>query len=315
MKNKKSKLIYILSIIFIALTINIRLPYYISAPGGTINLNKRIELKNNNGSLNMLYVKEYEGTPLTLLMSLFHKNYDIYKIEELKISNETKEELKLRNKIMLDNSINNAIYVAYNESTKELKVKNTKNIVIATTKDNGINIGDIILKCDSKDIKNINDLKEIINNKNPHEYVNLLVERDNITMDLNVEINEDNLIGVAIVTNYEFDEDINIKFKNSEGGASGGLMLSLAIYQEINGLDLTKGNKIAGTGTIDINGNVGPIDGIKYKIMGAHRNHIDVVLVPEENYDEAKKVIKENKYKMKIYKVKNIKDAINYLTN
>ena len=42
MKNTKSNLIYVILTILIALIINIRLPYYISAPGGTINLNKRI---------------------------------------------------------------------------------------------------------------------------------------------------------------------------------------------------------------------------------------------------------------------------------
>ena len=315
MKNKKSTLIYLLIIIIITIFVNIRLPYFISAPGGVININERIESKNNNGSLNMLYVKEYEGTPATLLMSLFHKNYDVYKIDKIKISNETNKELKERNKLMLNNSINNAIYVAYKEIGEKLKIKDIQNIVIATSKDNGLSVGDIILKCDGKDVQNINDLKEIIENKTPHEFVNLLVKREDITMDLNVEVNEEHLIGVAIITNYEFDDEIDIKFKNSEGGASGGLMLSLAIYQEISGKDLMKGRKIAGTGTIDINGNVGPIDGIKYKIMGANKNKIDIIFVPEENYQEASKIIENNNYQMKLYKVKTLEDAINYLIN
>ncbi len=316
MKINKKNLFYLLILVFIGTIINIRLPYYVSAPGGVININKRIEAKNNNGSLNMLYVKEYEGTLVTLLMSLINKNYDISKIDDLKISNETNKELQLRNRVMLDNSINNAIYVAYKEKGEELEIKNIKNIVIATTEDNGLSVGDIILKCDNKDIYNVNDLKKIIHNKSPHEYVNLLVQRDNITMDLNIEVNEDNLIGVAVITNFEYkNEDINIKFKNSEGGSSGGLMLSLAIYEEITGIDLQKGRNIAGTGTIDMDGNVGPIDGIKYKIMGAHKNKMDIVLVPEENYKEAEKVIKDNHYKMKLYKVKTFNDAINYLIN
>lgn len=316
MKNKKSNIIYLLMLVLFAIFVNIRLPYYISAPGGVINIMDRIESKNNNGSLNMLYVKEYEGTPVTLLMSLFNKNYDVYKIENLRLSDETAKELKIRNKVMLDNSINNAIYVAYQKAGKELTTKNTKNIVIATSKDNGLQVGDIILKCDNKDIKDINDIKEVINKKSPHEYVNLLVERDNITMDLNVEIGDNNLIGVALITNYEYEGDeIDIKFKNSEGGSSGGLMLSLAIYGKISGMDLTKGRKIAGTGTIDIDGNVGRIDGIKYKIMGANKNKIDVVLVPKENYEEAKKVIEDNNYKMELYKVETFDEAINYLIN
>lgn len=316
MKKQKGNLIYFLIVLSVAIIMNIRLPYYVSAPGGVINILDRIESKNKNGSLNMLYVKEYEGTPITLLMGLLDKNQDISKTEELKVSDETKEEIKLRNKIMLDNSVDNAIYVAYNEAGKELDIKKNENVVIATTKDNGINIGDIILKCDNKEIEDINDLKEIINNKKPHEYINLLVKRDKITMDIDVEIDDDNLIGIAIVTNHEYNnDDINIKFKKTESGASGGLMLSLAIYEEITEVDLLKGRNIAGTGTIDMNGNVGRIDGIKYKIMGAYKNKMDIVLVPKDNYEEAKQVIEDNNYNIELYQVETIKDAINYLIN
>ena len=316
MKNNKKEGLYFLIIVIIAISMNIRLPYYVSAPGGVINVLDRIESKNKNGSLNMLYVKEYEGTPVTLLVGLLNKNQDISKIEDLKVSDESNDEIKLRNKIMLDNSIDNALYASYKEAGKELKIKKTENIVIATTKDNGINIGDIILKCDNEDITDINQLKKIVNNKKPHEYVNLLVKRGKITMDIDIEIDDDNLIGIAAVTNHEYDnEDINIRFKKTESGASGGLMLSLAIYEEITGIDLLKGRNIAGTGTIDMNGNVGPIDGVKYKIMGAYNNKMDIVLVPKKNYKEAKKVIEDNNYNIKLYQVDTLNDAINYLKN
>ena len=63
----------------------------------------------------------------------------------------------------------------------------------------------------------------------------------------------------------------------------------------------------------DIDGKVGEIDGIKYKIIGAHNNNVDIVFVPEKNYKEAVKIKKKNKYKMKIIKVKNFTDAVNYL--
>ena len=64
----------------IVLFFNIKLPYYIMAPGGTINITDRVVMDNYNksskGSLNMLYVSEYEGTPASLLMAKL-KSYDI----------------------------------------------------------------------------------------------------------------------------------------------------------------------------------------------------------------------------------------------
>ena len=74
--------------------------------------------------------------------------------------------------------------------------------------------------------------------------------------------------------------DIDIEFKASEGGSSGGLMIALNVYNAIGDVDITYGHKIAGTGTIDLLGNVGEIDGVKYKIIGAYKNNMELVFVP-----------------------------------
>ena len=116
-----------------------------------------------------------------------------------------------------------------------------------------------------------------------------------------------------MITNYEYelDPEINIKFKDSEGGSSGGAMMSLSIYNAITDEDITKGLKIGGTGTIDINGNVGEIDGVKYKIMGAIKNDLDIVFVPSANYEDAIKT--KGKNKIKIVSVDTFDEIINYL--
>ena len=92
-------------------------------------------------------------------------------------------------------------------------------------------------------------------------------------------------------------------------------MLALSIYNAITSEDITHGFKVAGTGTIDIEGNVGEIGGIKYKIMGAVRNKMDLVFVPTTNYDEAIKVKKEHNYDIDIIKVNTFEEALNYLNN
>ena len=80
---------------------------------------------------------------------------------------------------------------------------------------------------------------------------------------------------------FRFFCDINIKVKtkSSESGASGGFMTALAIYNALTSDDITKGKIIAGTGTIDSEGNVGVIGGVKYKLSGAVKNHADIMLV------------------------------------
>ena len=123
-------------------------------------------------------------------------------------------------------------------------------------------------------------------------------------------------MGIVLVTNYiyETNDEVDIAFKTGEGGSSGGLVLALGIYSKITGIDLLKGRNIAGTGTIDIDGNVGEIDGIKYKIAGAVKNKMDVVLVSPYNYEEAKNIIEKNNYKIELVKVNTFEEAIRYLT-
>lgn len=307
----------ILMLLFI-IVVNIQFPYYIEAPGGTINLTQRIDKNYNkkDGSLNMLYVTQYKGNIVTLLLGKIIPTWDINKISNQQISNETTEEIHLRNKVMLDNSIQNAIFVAYEHAGKEIEIKSKKNIVIAATKENGIEIGDILKSADNKEINNIVDLKKIIDTKNPGETIKLLIERNNKEKEINITLEEDKIIGIATVTNYEYDlpEELNLNFKSSEGGSSGGLVLTLGIYREITGIDILKGRHIAGTGTIDINGNIGEIDGIKYKIAGAVKDKMDIILVSPYNYEEAKKEIEEHNYNIELVKVSTFKEAIDYLT-
>lgn len=314
----KENLRFIIFMIILITVVNIELPYYIEAPGGTINLTKRIDenYKKENGSLNMLYVTEYKGNIVTVLLSKIIKSWDLFEISNQQVSNEDAHDIYVRNKVMLDNSINNATYVAYNYAGKNLTIKEIQNIVIATTKDNGLKIGDIILSIDNYDVENNKTIKEYLSSLNPGDKVNLKIKRNDKEETISITIDEDKLIGIMLITNYIYEtpDDLNINFRSGEGGSSGGLVLALGIYSEITDTDILKGRNIAGTGTIDIDGTVGEIDGIKYKIAGAVRNKMDVVLVSPYNYEEAKQVVKENNYNIEIVCVKTFEEAINYLT-
>ena len=298
--------------------VNVELPYYIEAPGGTINLSKRIDenYDKKNGSLNMLYVTEYKGNIVTILLSKIIKSWDLYEISNQQISNEDANDIYLRNKVMLDNSIENATLVAYKYAGKQITIKEKQNIIIATTKDNGLKIGDIVLSVDSIPVENNTTIKDYLTTKNEGDIIKIKVKRNDEEKEISITLDKDKIIGIMLITNYiyETEEPLNINFRSGEGGSSGGLILSLGIYSEITGTDILKGRNIAGTGTIDAEGNVGEIDGIKYKIAGAVKNKMDVILVSPYNYEEAKKVIEEHNYNIELVCVKTFEEAINYLT-
>lgn len=308
---------FVLLLVLLGLFFNLRLPYYVMAPGGTINITDRVEKDNyhSNGSINMLYVSEYKATPSNLLFSKV-MGYDIFKNDTKKISNESIKEVENRSKIMRDNSLDIALMVAYNKANKYIKINSEKTVVIASTEDNNLHVGDIILEVDGEEVTNVNKVKNYINTKNVNDIITFKVMRDNNTITVKSKVKEENkrkVVGVIIITDYDFEIDpkIDLKFKDSESGSSGGLMLTLTIYNALTDNDIIKGRNIAGTGTISSDGKVGEIDGIKYKIMGAKK--MDIVFVPSANYKEALKTKKKYNYNMELVKVDTFDEVLAYL--
>ena len=313
--------------ILILLTFLIEFPYYISAPGGLINTDDKIETKENfkmKGSLNMAYVSEIHATIPTLIVSLFNKDWDVEKETEIKNDNETIEEKNYRNKMLLEEANDTSLLVAYKHSDVNYKVTNNKVYItyIDASAQTDLKIGDQIIKIDNQKITDKNSLLSYITSKNIKDKVIIEVKDINGNKKTRkatlINILDEPKVGAIITETFdvESNKEVKFNFKESESGSSGGLMLTLAIYSHLNQIDLTDSKKIVGTGTIDINGNVGEISGIKYKLIGAVNKHADVFLVPKgENYEEAKKVKKEKGYDIDLVPVATFEETLKYLEN
>lgn len=110
----------------------------------------------------------------------------------------------------------------------------------------------------------------------------------------------------------KLDDDTTLKQINING-SSVGLTYATYYYLKLNNYELKE--PVAMTGTIDDSGNVGPIEGIREKIIGAHKAHAKYVFVPERNYADAMATKKEFGYKLDIYPVKSLADTVNYLND
>jgi PDZ domain-containing protein len=93
------------------------------------------------------------------------------------------------------------------------------------------------------------------------------------------------LLGISVreMPSAPFDVDIKVE---DVGGPSAGLMLTLGIIELAGDEDLTGGDVVAGTGTIDEKGTVGPIGGITLKILAAQDIGAKLFLVPADNCAE-----------------------------
>lgn len=313
-------------IIFVALMIlfTIEFPYYIEAPGGIIAIDDRIEISDkteSKGSFNLAYVSNIKATIPTLLYASINKDWDILKKEEVISENETMEDEEYRSHLLLNEANNNAIIVAFKYANKPITISNEHLFIIYVdeTAKTDLKIGDEILEVEGKKIINKEQLDEIIKKYDVGTQLLIRVKRDNKEIDSYGILQEREgrkIIGVVLskTSDVTTTPEVEFKFKSSESGPSGGLVMTLSIYDALVGEDITRGKKIVGTGTIDLNGNVGSIGGIEYKIKGAVKENADIFLVPTgDNYEDAKKTIEENNYDLKLIPITTFEEALNQL--
>jgi PDZ domain-containing protein len=95
------------------------------------------------------------------------------------------------------------------------------------------------------------------------------------------------IVGILVGTGYDFPFKVSVTLDDTIGGPSAGLMFALSVYDTLTPGALTQGATIAGTGTIAPDGAVGPIGGIRQKIVGARDAGAELFFVPPANCDSA----------------------------
>lgn len=299
--------------------------YFIITGGGIMKVGNRIEIENqydSKGSFNLAYVSEAKGTIATYLLSYIIPDWKRIKVSDYTYDNEeTIEDVNFRGNIDLLNANCYAIKNAYQKANKTYIVTDTDLYIyfIDNKKTNNFKVGDKVLKVDGQKINSVEDYKNIISNHKENDTLEVLVERNKKEKKVKATIYRDKdklLTGVYItsIDSYKTYPKINIKFKKSESGPSGGLIETLDIYNKLTKKDITKGRKIAGTGEIDSQGNVLPIGEVKYKLLGAVKNKADIFLVPnKKNYKTCIKLKKDRKLKIKIIGVSTFEEAVREL--
>lgn len=311
----------LLSVIVFLFPVN----YYIIIGGDINDIGNRVSVEGeykSKGSFNISYVSELNGRLGPYLLSYIIPSWERESANDYKYEDEESiADIEFRSKLDLVSTNGNAIKWAYEMADKEYKAIETKVYIISVSSEynSDLKVGDQIIKFDDKEIENVAMAREYLGQLEDKDKIKVTVMRNDKERSFDVDIYENEgrkIIGVYLqeVSEYETDPKVEIKFKANESGPSGGLITTLAIYDKLTKSDLTKGLKIAGTGTIEEDGTIGAIGGVKYKLMGAVKNKADVFLVPmDKNYEECVKLQKEKKYKIEIIGVSTIQEAIEKL--
>ncbi|KRA23763.1 ATP-dependent serine peptidase containing a PDZ domain protein [Microbacterium sp. Root61] len=175
--------------------------------------------------------------------------------------------------------------------------------------------GDVILAADGQPVADAAALRKIVN-AGEGAPVELTIERDgkDQTVTITPTLSEANgekvwLVGVTLLTDYEFPIDVTIQL-NNVGGPSAGMMFALGIIDTLTPGSLNGGENVAGTGTITADGTVGPIGGIRQKMWGAVGANADWFLAPAANCDEVVGHVPEG---LRVFAVATLEDSLTAL--
>ena len=175
--------------------------------------------------------------------------------------------------------------------------------------------GDVIVAIDDDRIRLADDVVRTIRSRPDGTRFTLGIERDGEERDVIVESRSGIVrgapgIGVLLETkDFEVDLPFEIEFRKREiGGPSAGLAYAMAVYDLLESANIAGGRDIATTGTIDLEGKVGPIGGVEDKAIAAQRAGAELFLVPEAEVGAV-----EGAQDLKVLGVSTLQDAVESL--
>jgi PDZ domain-containing protein len=234
--------------------------------------------------------------------------------EEVYPPNKTKEEVQEGNQADFEQSENSAQLAALHHLGLPVV------LVVGSVAPDGpaaglLNEGERLVSVAGEPVDSVSAVRESVSARSPGESIDIVVEKDGVTRTESVVLGsrpddaESGYLGVT--PTEEPDVPFSVTFNLADvGGPSAGLMFSLAVVDKLSPGELSNGDFVAGTGTIDSAGAVGPIGGIPYKLIAAREAGATTFLVPSQNCDEASQNVPAG---LRLVKVDSLDGAIDSL--
>ena len=297
-----------LAVLLIAIAAVLPVPYVRLSPGptadtlGAIEGTELIQISGREtypteGHLNLTTVSVSGGPDQRLdLLSAFGGWLDgsvaVVPEEAIYPPNVTQEQVREENAEEMELSQQNATVSAL----RSLDIPVTPGVVVRAIAEGApslgkLEAGDVIVAIDGTPVTTPKSVSDAITAHDPGEDVRLEVRRDGTrrTETVTTRAAEDDgraVIGIEPAVAFEYPFEVKIGLEDV-GGPSAGLMFALGIVDKLTPGALTGGSFVAGTGTIDTQGVVGPIGGIQQKLVAAREAGATVFLVPAGNCAEA----------------------------
>jgi PDZ domain-containing protein len=302
-------------------------PYVIERPGPVVNVlgeyqdkaviqitgTKTYPTEGELGLLSVSIVGSPEQTPSwpELFFAWIDPAQAIAPIEEFYPDTKTVEQVDAESTAMMEESQQDSVAIVL----KKLGYEVPSNIYISEVSKNKpssgkIVAGDFVVGINGVKPTSIENLRAMIgeyDSTNPLK-VSVLREGKSLVYEINPVKNDDGkfVLGILVGTKYDFPVKVNLQVSDI-GGPSGGMMFALGIYDQLTPGALTGGKNIAGTGTVNAEGSVGPIGGIRQKMYGAQRSGATHFLAPIDNCSE---VVGHIPTGLTVISVRNFEEAL-----
>ena len=300
--------------------------YYFMAPGPPYQWDIAIEgaeSYNYEGNLYQLTVRRDEANYFTYIWAKVDNSVDLYSREVILPKGVTPQELSEISIQNMKTSENVAIAVALNILDYEIETQGDGVLVVGVMDDSPV-AGkllkeDLIISINNEVIKSTTEFISLLRTYEIGDMVSIGLIRNDKEMSIETKLIEhidyenEPMVGfLASTPNQRFVFPISVDIDTGNvGGPSAGLMMALNVYNSLTEYDITKGIKVAGTGTIEIDGSVGPVGGVKQKVIAAKNAGSTLILVPTANFDDVQSYIDED---TRIVPVDTFNEALNLIS-
>ena len=278
-------------------------PYAIESPGPTVDVLGELDGEplievtgagsyEATGSLLVTTVSVLGGpgrdVPLTqLVLSWLSASDAVVPVESLYPPDRTAEEIEDLLTAQMVSSQENATIAALRELGYEIPVELAVVAIVAGAGADGVlAAGDVLVAAGGVPVPGVDELSGVLRAAPAGTGLLVTVRRGGELVDLTVETGDDgaggSLLGVQLRLDYEVPIDVTVGI-DDVGGPSAGLVFALGIIETLTPAPLTGEERIAGTGTITTDGEVGQISGITKKIAAAARDGATHFLAPLAN--------------------------------
>jgi PDZ domain-containing protein len=325
----------VLFIFALAILMYLPTPYYVTRPGSAIELAPMIEVeggkKDEAGAFMLTTVRFGEANPFWYLYAKLSPDAELIDKEQVLNHGETNEEFNQRELAVMENSQKIAEAVAFQLAGYDVKIEKQGVWVMGTLENmpakNVLQVGDVITAVDGKKTPETKDLLHYFAKKRAGDTVEVTILRDGKTVKKKLtlaKLPDSAVPGIGIRPDNKLRIVVPKKVTIASrgiGGPSAGLMMTLEMYDQLNKeIDLTRGYRVAGTGTISADGTVGRIGGINHKVIAADQAGAEIFFAPDDqteglvsNYQEALETAKRIGTSMRVVPVKTVNDALAFL--